>query len=232
MVVEEQSLRGELYDFLPRWIANDETSMRHFIAARQMIDVTNCRDMESLQTLICFILFLMSTARLVTSHTYTGLALTSAIRLGLHSQGPVNDEFTEEEQDERRRAFETIVKMDIYTSSVLGLPTLTDLPKLERTLIQDVDLDLQASHRDSISSVNESLSIAASAKHLEVLVIIAKAINILYPDRAGPANQDPERPTFLIRITEIMDLERAFKMWRETLPSSLSLSASNVAFER
>ena len=210
--------------------------MRHFIAARQMIDVTNCRDLQSLQVLICFILFLMSTARLVTSHTYTGLALTSAIRLGLHSQGPVNDDFTQDEQDERRRVFETIVKMEIYTSSVLGLPTLTDLPKLEPGLVRDIGLELQSSRREETNSVHESLSIAAGAKHLEVLLIIAKAINILYPDRGGPTRNDEGkesyRPTFLIRISEIVDIERAFKQWRESLPESLKLDATKEAYER
>lgn len=206
--------------------------MRHFIAARQMVDVTNCRDIETLQTLICFILFLMSTARLVTSHTYTGLALASAIRLGLHSQGPVNDAFTADEQEERRRVFETIVKIDIYTSSVLGLPTLTDLPKLERTLRRDIDLDLESSQKYSSKSVHEGIAIAAGAKHLEVLLIIARTTNTLYPDRAGPSNKDIDRPTFLIHISEIMDLERDFKRWRESLPQSLQLNASNEAFER
>ena len=206
--------------------------MRHFIAARQMMDVTNCRDIESLQTLICFILFLMSTARLVTSHTYTGLALTSAIRLGLHSQGPVNDAFTEEEQGERRRVFETIVKMDIYTSSVLGLPSLTDLPKLESTLMRDVQLELESSQKDENTAVYESLAVAAGAKHLEVLLIIAKTINILYPDRKRPHHPERDGPTFVILTSEIVDLERAFKAWRESLPQSLQLDASAEAYER
>lgn len=162
-----------------------------------MIDVTNCRDVNSLQVLICFILFLMSTARLATSHTYTGLALTSAIRLGLHSQGPINDSFSEEALAERRRVFQTIIKMDIYTSSVLGLPTLTDLPKLERTLLQDINLDLDSTKHPEAPNAGTEMAIVASAKQLEVLLIIAKTVNILYPERSGRLNKKKQKSHLL-----------------------------------
>jgi hypothetical protein len=174
----------------------------------------------------------MSTARLATSHTYTGLALASAVRMGLHSQGPVNDSFSKEEQAERRRVFETIAKMDIYVSSVLGLPTMTDLAKLELTLLQDISLDLERKRTTSGSLSSEDMAIIGAAKHLEILLIIAKVINTLYPDRAGRHDSKNERTVFFVRNAEIVELETAFKQWRESLHQYLRADSKTVTSER
>jgi hypothetical protein len=48
------------------------------------MDLTDCRDMISLQAIIFMIIFLQCSAKLSTCYSYVGIALRAALRMGLH----------------------------------------------------------------------------------------------------------------------------------------------------
>lgn len=96
-----------------------------------MLDLEHCRDIHTLQTLVCLILFLISTARLATAHTLIGLAVAAAMRMGLHSQASC-DGLCELERYIQRRTFWTIVMLDIYSGTVLGLPGMIKLDYVDQ----------------------------------------------------------------------------------------------------
>ena len=196
--------------------------MRHFIAARRMVDVTNCRTLVSLQALISMILFLMSTARLATAHTYVGVAVASAVRLGLHSKKSANENFDDLERDLRKRIFWTIVKLDIYSGSVLGLPALINLQEIDQTRpIEASNHTLSYSPGAPSKPTREATRLAASGKHLEMLLIIAEAIRMLYPVKLTKPNDEGGRRTFFVSNTKIVKVEQQIKEWRESLSDLL-----------
>ena len=77
-----------------------------------MVDVTDCRDLTSLQTIVFMILFLQCSARLATCYSFVGVALRSALRMGLHRS--FRDSFGPIESEVRKRLFWTIKKMDVF----------------------------------------------------------------------------------------------------------------------
>jgi hypothetical protein len=100
-------------------------SFKYFKAARQMIDITDCRDLTSLQTVLFMIIFLQASAKMATCYSFVGIALTSSLRMGLHRCVSVG--FNPIVSETRKRIFWVVRKMDTYISALLGLPkTIND----------------------------------------------------------------------------------------------------------
>lgn len=83
-----------------------------FQVSRQLMDATACRDLVSLQALLFMIMFLQASAKLSTCYSHIGIALRSAVRMGLHRS--VSNEFCPIEKETRKRTFWVIRNMDIY----------------------------------------------------------------------------------------------------------------------
>ncbi|CAO1599923.1 Gypsy retrotransposon integrase-like protein 1 [Xanthoria calcicola] len=83
-----------------------------FQVARQLMDVTDCRDLSSLQALLIMIMFLQASSKLSTCYSHIGIALRSALRMGLHRSVP--NQFSPIEQETRKRIFWVIRNQDIY----------------------------------------------------------------------------------------------------------------------
>lgn len=197
-----------------------------------MIDINRCRNLVSLQVLVCFVLFLMSTARLPTSHTYVGLSVTSAMRLGLSNFVTESENLPDLERDMRQRLFCTIVKLDIYTALVLGLPTLTNLQEMSEVgLTKGADELFSLVTQRSPEAIG-AISVAASAKHLELLLIIERSVKRLYPRSNATKGADSGRRIVLINCSEVMEAEREFKQWRETLQDFLHLDDKDPTLAR
>lgn len=76
------------------------------------MDVTDCRDLSSLQALLIMIMFLQASSKLSTCYSHIGIALRSALRMGLHRSVP--NQFSPIEQETRKRIFWVIRNQDIY----------------------------------------------------------------------------------------------------------------------
>ena len=57
---------------------------KYFIAARKLLDITNARDLNSIQAILMLFIFLQCSARLSTCYAYIGVAMRSALREGYH----------------------------------------------------------------------------------------------------------------------------------------------------
>ena len=198
-----------------------DQAMRHFIAARQMIDVTRCHDLIALQTVLCFVLFLMSTARLATAHTYVALAAAAAMRMGLHAQTSTTGDFPQEEKDARRRIFWTIVKLDIYTGTILGLPGLVNLSHVDQIRPSGSVSDYNAPSSSPTKPDATKRMLAASAQYLDLLLIVARMVSRLYPKTENEARQVRKSKRMMINNTVIAEIEAEYKAWRDHLPTAL-----------
>lgn len=90
--------------------------MKYYTSAKKLLqDVTDCRDLTSLQGLLFLILFLQSTSNLSACYAFLGIASRAALRMGLHRHLPQAN-FTPLVTELRRRIFYFIRQLDIYCS--------------------------------------------------------------------------------------------------------------------
>ena len=96
-------------------------SLKYFEQCRQLIDIADCRDFttatscsmyDHLSPVFCETISLLC--------AYIGVALRSALRLGLHRF--FDENFTPIEAEARKRVFWVIREMDTYVGTLLGLP--------------------------------------------------------------------------------------------------------------
>ena len=185
------------------------------------MDITDCRDMQSLQAILFMILFLQSSANLSTCYSYIGIALRSALRMGLHRNLAFAN-FNYIELETRRRVFWIIRKMDTYVAALLGFPKMLSDQDVDQELPSEVDDDyITETKMDKMPP--EKLSVfTASNAHTRLMAILAKVIREIYPTKAvqqivpGSAT-----PTYVISHAKIKDIEIDLQDWLDKLPMGL-----------
>ena len=181
--------------------------------SRSMIDVTDCRDLTSLQTVLFMILFLQSSGRLSACYSHIGIVLRSSIRMGLHRA--VSITFNPIEQETRKRIFWCVRKLDAYVGALLGLPkALSD---------DDVDQDQPAEVDDEYITVDEikpmpsgrpSFMTAFNA-HTRMLAILSKTVRYIYPIKS---NTNSKNHSYIVSHAKIREIEHDLQQWMENLP--------------
>jgi hypothetical protein len=201
----------------------------YFRSARQLMDIADCRDIPSLQAIIFMILFMQSSAKLSQCYAYVGVALRSALRMGLHRSYAGG--FDPIELETRKRIFWTIRKLDIYVGALLGLPqTLSD---------EDIDQDQPAEYDDEyithqaylpMPEGQVSLMTAFNA-HTRIVLLLQKIVRKVYPikveDRGGSADK-----SYAVPFSVIREIEADLESWKNSLPAVLSPCEAPERYER
>ena len=78
--------------------------LRYFRASRSMLDVADCHDIISLQTVLCLIIYLQASSMLSTCYSYICAGVAASLRMGLHSTDAL-EIFPSEERQVRRCIF-------------------------------------------------------------------------------------------------------------------------------
>ena len=189
---------------------------------RQSLDVAESRTLQSLQAVVYMILFLQSSAKLSTCYSYIGIALRSAIRMGLHRSLP--ESFNPIESETRKRTFWVIQKMDIYVGALLGLPHSMSDDDIDQELPTEVD-DEFITEKGILPMPEGRMSIiTASNAHTRLVNIIGKIVRYIYPVKAAKSNLNPsERPTknYTVSYMKIREIEKDLQEWMENLPMGL-----------
>jgi hypothetical protein len=216
-----------LHPFLGDGQANMYTAMRltlcrlkYFRAARQMMDITDCRDLTSLQAILFMILFLQSTANLSTCYSYIGIALRSSLRMGLHRNLAFN--FNPIERETRRRIFWIVRKMDTYVSALLGFPHLLSSDDIDQEL--PIEVDDEYITKDAILPMppGKTSMYTASNAHTRLMAILAKVIKYIYPVKGLEQSvQGSSNACYVISHTKIKEIEGDLAEWFEKLPMAL-----------
>ena len=181
-----------------------------------MLDITDCRNLSSLQAVVFMMMFLQSSARLSTCYCYIGIALRASCRLGMHRN--VRHDFDLIEQEERKRIFWMIRKMDAYVSALLGLPQLLNEDDVDQQLPLEID--------DEFITANEVISAPTGHFHLAVasneqtklMRILQKVVRYIYPVTQGQAGP---RETYSISQSRIREIETDLQIWMDALPMEL-----------
>lgn len=187
-----------------------------------MLDITDCRDLVTIQTIVFMILFLQSTAKLPVCYAYLGIALRACCRLGLHRNIP--NKFGPIELEERKRIFWLVRKMDSYVGAVLGLPQMLSDDDIDQEFPTEVDDQYITEEGIQPMPAGTFPLLKATNAHTRLTNILRKVVRYIYPIK-GP-DGSPMDPRYSISHRRIRELERDLQNWMDQLPSELRPSES------
>ncbi|TGO16478.1 hypothetical protein BTUL_0027g00070 [Botrytis tulipae] len=197
-----------------------DQGFKFYKAARQMMDLTDCRDMTSLQTIIFMILFLQATSNLSICYSYIGLALRSALRIGLHRS--LSGNFNPIERETRKRVFWIIRKLDTYVSAILGFPIMLSSDDIDQDM--PIEVDDEYITKDAILPMppgKMSLFVAANA-HTRLMGITTKVIKHIYPIKGLEQSiSGNSKASYTISHSKIREIEKDLADWLDMLPMGL-----------
>ncbi|KAK8084108.1 fungal-specific transcription factor domain-containing protein [Apiospora saccharicola] len=192
-----------------------ERGYHYYASARHSLqDITECCDMTTLQALVFTIQFLQATGNLNGCHTFVGIALRSALRMGLHRHLP-HTALPPIEDETRRRLFHTIRSMDIYLSTTLGLPLLLsdkDTDQRWPTEVDDEHITADGIRRPppGTPSILEAFN-----AHARLMQILAKVVEYVYPPTG--TDKGPQDVTYMISVAKIKEIEQELHDWQGRL---------------
>lgn len=206
------------HHYLGAWLTSC-CRFKYFKAARQIMDIADCRNLSSLQAIIFMILFLQSSAKLSTCYSYIGIALRSAVRMGLHRSF---NQFNPIEVETRKRVFWVIRKMDTYVGALLGLPHALSEDDIDQEYPIEVD-DQYITESGILPMPEGSLSlISAFNAHTDLVAIVAKIVKHVYPIKGAlPSQNKDNAKSYSVSYSKIRELEKDLQSWLEKLPMGL-----------
>lgn len=184
------------------------------------MEITDCRDLTSIQAVVFMIMFLQSSARLSTCYSLIGIALRSSIRMGLHRSVLVN--FNPIEREVRKRVFWVIVKMDVYVSALLGLPLTLHEDDVDQELPLEVNDEFITNER-ILPMPDGQLSLMASTNaQVRLVRILRKIIKYIYPIKGLERTLNARsNQSYVVSHARIRELEQDLQEWMESLPMPL-----------
>lgn len=197
------------------------TSMQHLLLVRRALDITQCNDLISLQTLLCISTFLISTSRVVAAHPYIGVACSAVLRLGIYSRSFESLPLTDEQRHIRKRALVVTLKLDVYCSLVLGLPPFIDSRDLQN-YITLLNCDISSNIYVLETNKNDdSISLELSYKHLELLEMTASGLNEIFSQLPATSETQGGHCGFPVNIIFLEELGDHFQAWAKKTSSLL-----------
>lgn len=189
-----------------------------FKAGRQILEITDCRDLTSLQAICFMVLFLQSSAKLSTCYSYVGIALRSALRLGLHRT--VTADFNPIERELRKRVFWVIRKMDVYVSTLLGLPQMLSDDDIDQEYPMSVDSEFITAEGITQMPTDHTPLMAGSNAHTRLCNVILKVVKYIYPVKNARYRSKSDQ-RYMVSHSKIREIERDLQTWMEELPPAL-----------
>jgi hypothetical protein len=191
----------------------------YFKSARQLMDIADCRDLTSVQTVIFMILFMQSSAKLSQCYAYVGVALRSALRMGLHRSYAGNWDPIEAET--RKRVFWVVRKMDIYVGAMLGLPQTLSDDDIDQEFPAEVD-DEYITHEGILPMPEGQVSLlTAFNAHTRLVLLLQKIIRKVYPIKVQNQQGQTDK-SYTVPFSAIRELESDLEKWKTSLPPILS----------
>jgi hypothetical protein len=166
------------------------------------------------------ILFLQSTSNLSTCYNFVGIALRSALRVGLH-RNLRHEHISPIEQEVRRRVFYVIRQMDIFVSAVLGFPLLLNSEDIDQPYPTEVDDEYITKDAILQAPKGKPSFFEAFNAHTRLMETLAKVLKFVYPLKGlsdSVMKGDKPGATYMISYARIKDIELELQEWFEHLP--------------
>ncbi|OTB04936.1 hypothetical protein M426DRAFT_57716 [Hypoxylon sp. CI-4A] len=205
----------------PYKIAIDE-AIKYYSTARMLLqDITECRDLTSLQALLFMILFIQSISNLSTCYGFVGIALRSALRMGLHRHLP-HIKLNPIESETRRRVFYICRQLDTYVSALLGFPLLLNDEDIDQPLPTQVDDQYITKEEIRIPPPGTPSFFEAFNAHVRLMDILGKVVKHIYPLKGIEQNEGEvigePYASYMISYGKIKEMEKELQRWNEDLP--------------
>jgi hypothetical protein len=157
---------------------------------------------------------------MLAAHPYIGVACSSALRLGLHARSFESLPLLNEQRRTSIPTLITILKLDVYTSLVLGLPRFIDPRGLHKHL-QFAEVDLFDSGRPSDTIYHDdAIRTEISLKHLELLNTTASGLDVVFP-QVEDSNKQESVDEYLVNIKHLQEVGDQFQTWAKSFGSLL-----------
>ncbi|OLN85785.1 Activator of stress genes 4 [Colletotrichum chlorophyti] len=199
-----------------------DEGMKYYDTARRILqDITECRDLTSLQALLFMILFLQATSNLSGCYAFVGIALRSALRIGLHRYLK-HEQISIIEQEVRKRVFWVIRQMDIYVSAMLGFPLMLNADDIDQPYPSEIDDEYITKDGILTPPPGAYSFFEAFNAHTRLMEILAKVLKFVYPLKGlGQSVMKGDQPgaTYLISYSNIKRIEAELQEWYEVLPA-------------
>jgi hypothetical protein len=185
------------------------------------MDIADCRDLRQLQAIVFMIIFLQCSAKLSVCYAYIGVALRSALRMGLHRS--FRDNFSPIELETRKRVFWVIRKMDTYVGALLGLPHSLEDDQIDQEFPTEVDDEYITVHGILLMPEGKISIMSAANAHTHLVHILAKIVKYIYPVKASTESglHDSSVKSYSVRYSKIFEIEQDLQLWQDRLPSLL-----------
>lgn len=185
-----------------------------------MMDIADCRDLRQVQALVYMILFLQASAKLSTCYAYIGVALRSAVRMGLH-RSFADACFNPIELETRKRLFWVIQRMDTYVGALLGLPHSLREEDIDQELPAEVD-DQYITATGILPQPSDRPALMAAANgHSRLMQILDKIVRYVYPLKSAGTTPQGDIKSYTVSYAKILEIEQDLKMWQDSLPMGL-----------
>ncbi|KAH8651504.1 fungal-specific transcription factor domain-containing protein [Tricladium varicosporioides] len=194
-------------------------SEKYFIASRQMISITECRDIWSLQAILFLIIFLQSSAKMATCHSYISAAMASSLQMGLHRFEP--ETFNPIERETRKRIFWTIRTMETYIIAILGLPRTVSDDDIDQEM--PLEIDDQYITKDGILAMPDGQisRMAGFNAHTKLGQILGKVVTNVYPTKCMHKDAAEKPRAYIVNDGTVREVERDLQRWARNLPLQL-----------
>ncbi|KAK5173816.1 Gypsy retrotransposon integrase-like protein 1 [Saxophila tyrrhenica] len=202
----------------------------HFKTARQMMDIADCRDLMAIQAVMYMILFLQSSAKLSTCYAYVGVALRSALRMGLHRAHTGN--FDPIEAETRKRVFWVVRKMDIYVGAMLGLPQTLSDDDIDQEFPLEIDDEYVTKERILPMPEGRVPIMMAFNSHTRLVQLLSKIVRYVYPIKVKGTQRVEADKSYSVPFSAIRELENDLENWKNSLPAVFSPSPAEERYTR
>ena len=198
-------------------------SVELFSAAKEMTDISDCGDLTSLQTVVFIIVFLQCSSRMSTCYTYLGIAIKAAVRMGLHRR--IGSSVSPVERETRCRIFWVLRKMDIYVSTMLGLPSSIADDDIDQTL--PLDIDDRGIHEDGVplQACRQFTHMTATIAHVQLMGILKQVVTHVYPIKGVEQRIRGTSRVYFVDHSKIREIEISLRQWYDGLPGPLKAPA-------
>ncbi|KAF1809717.1 hypothetical protein P152DRAFT_476138 [Eremomyces bilateralis CBS 781.70] len=195
----------------------------YYRAGQSLIDVTDIRDIMSLQALVCFVIYLQSSAMISHCYTHICIALSSATRMGLH-RSATSQRFGSIDREVRKRIFWVIRTMDTYVTTILGLPRTLNDDDIDQELPGNVD-DEFLTESGAIQPMQDHprfSSMTALNAHVRLLRIMSRVVKTVHSGhrpQAAAMQAVPGPGPYKVDYAKIVAVEAELDAWFSELPS-------------
>lgn len=185
-----------------------------------MLNLTDLRDLASMQAVLLMVLYLQSSSRLSTCYTYVGILTRNASRMGLHRSLAAST-FNPIEHQIRKRVFWTIIKMDIYVGALLGLPMGIDQDEMDQDLAYEVDDEYITSDSISPQPPGKMSLMCACNAHTRLVIILKKTMRYVYPITHNLDSTSSGDKGYMVSFAKVREIEKDLEEWKASLPEPL-----------